>query len=246
MRSSTLRKLHVGEGKLGERAIRGTVWEDLATPDHRVTPGQLATPDHLSTPHQGDLSEATLREELMRLFAVAMPTVPLTSTPRGASTGGGSNQPRTTQLLDPKQSHLKAISIRALATSLQSLASPADQGTHDAIVSCTYRSAAAYLSRADANLTGGEPDLAGGDRDLALRSRADAGYASSSSPAAAGRPWEARRLAVAVAERRERRRAASRASRRASVASYRIECSSEAASAKMASTCGWGHGRGQG
>ena len=64
-------------------------------------------------------------------------------------------------------------------------------------------------------------DLAGGDRDPALRSRADAGYASSSSPAAAGRPWEARRLAVAVAERREasRRRREHRGER----ASRRIE-----------------------
>ena len=89
-----VRKLHLGDGKLGAALIRGTIWESLAA----------ASP----------LLDA--RDELIRTFASSeVPSQRSSSHRRSLSAG----IPERVQLLDPKQSHLRSIGIHALAASLQ-------------------------------------------------------------------------------------------------------------------------------
>jgi hypothetical protein len=100
MRSSLVaapRKLHLGDGKLGAVAIGGTVWESLSSSSTCV--GQVGALD---------------TDELHRLFDVAERCSDGATT-RRSTLGSG---PSRVQLLDPKQSHLKAIAIHALAATV--------------------------------------------------------------------------------------------------------------------------------
>ena len=153
----SLRKLHLGDGKLGAAAVQDTVWSDPA-----VGAGVAGAAD-----------SEELRAELMSLFAVDQ-----AESPRGApsaltrSNTVGSAAAKVT-LLDAKQSHLKAIGIHALAASLPS----ADASSAGGICS-SAGAPATSTPRGDAELAGalrivealssGSPDALTQDQLLTL------------------------------------------------------------------------------
>ena len=108
----SLRKLHLGDGRLTAIAIRGTVWEELSATEART---DAAT------------SAALPVDELRRLFAVAQAEAPAAE--RAGMRRSVTGIAAKVTLLDSKQSHLKAIGIHALAASLSSAPGRASLGT---------------------------------------------------------------------------------------------------------------------
>lgn len=125
----TLRKLHLGDGKLGAANIGGTVWEALAAAGGRVA----SAPSVASGSRSASSSDETLREEVVRLFAIPKEEEPkrARAMQRRHSLAAAEKAAAKVQLLDPKTSHLKAIGIHALAASLPGTA-PTDTAPPDA------------------------------------------------------------------------------------------------------------------
>ena len=99
---ASVRKLHLGQDKLTVHLISRTVWENLE-------------PDDASRD----------REELLRVFDVAAAAAAASAASARRRASSVSLGAAKVTLLDPKASHLKAISIRALAASMSAAAAPA-------------------------------------------------------------------------------------------------------------------------
>ena len=107
----TMKKLHLGQDKLSAVTVSGTVWEQLAA---RLSMSTLP-PDAGGT---GGEDEALPTEELLKTFGVSKGEVEEAAPAATSGFEAKRSSVQKVQLLDAKQSHLKAIGIHALAASL--------------------------------------------------------------------------------------------------------------------------------
>ena len=125
---ANVRKLHLGQDKLTVHLISRTVWEHLE-------------PDDASRD----------RDELLKVFDVAAAAAAAAASARRRASSVSLGTAKVT-LLDPKASHLKAISIRALAASMPAAAAPAAADA-DAAAPAPAPAPAAATERADAEVS---------------------------------------------------------------------------------------------